>query len=239
MAEMIRVLARQERSIEASIDKLRKLRQGILLTVMGSLGGGKLPAGWGRVALNEVVPQVEYGISEALDNDPHGIPVLRMNNLHDGRPLLDELRYCSTPVPNRLEMKHGDVLFNRTNSIDHVGKAGLWRGEIPRATFASYLVRVNPDPTRLMPEYLVEWLMHPLIRQRVRSISTVAVQQVNVNPTRLCELEIEMPLDLAGQQRIVDALHSCDEQIQKERAELDKLRAMKVGLVDDLMGEAA
>lgn len=111
----------------------------------------------------------------------------------------------------------------------------MWREEIPEATFASYLVRINPDATRLIPEYLIEWLMHPLIRQRVRSISTVAVQQVNVNPTRLRDLEIDMPIDVAAQRRIVDSLHSCDEQIEGEQAELSKLRTLKQGLVDDLL----
>src|SRR5262249_50638672 len=125
------------------------------------------------------------------------------------------------------------VLFNRTNSIDHIGKSCMWREEIPRATFASYLVRVNPDSSRLIPEYLVEWLMHPLTRQKVRSISTVAVQQVNVNPTRLRELEIDMPVMLSDQRRIVDRLLACDAQVEVERAELVKLGKLKQGIVDD------
>jgi type I restriction enzyme S subunit len=138
-------------------------------------------------------------------------------------------------VPGRLLLQRQDVLFNRTNSIDHVGKAAMWRDELPGATFASYLVRLIPDLRCLTPEYLVEWLMHPQVRQRVRSISTVAVQQVNVNPSRLRELEIDLPVDLAEQRRIIATLETCDEQIRRESEELNKLRELRQGLVDDLL----
>ncbi|MFD4532766.1 restriction endonuclease subunit S [Kitasatospora sp. NPDC058397] len=239
IVDVVDAMSAQEYAIEASIAKMRSVRQGTLLASMTSVGGGELPRGWARMPLKDVVPEAEYGISNALDQDPRGIPVLRMNNLRDGRPELSDLRYSPVSVPGRLELRRGDVLFNRTNSIEHIGKSAMWRAEIPRATFASYLVRINPDKTRLIPEYLVEWLMHPLIRQRVQSISTVAVQQVNVNPTRLRELEIDMPVDLVEQRRIIDLLSSCDEQIQGEQAELNKVRTLRLGLVDDLLAGSA
>ncbi|MFI2366982.1 hypothetical protein [Streptomyces sp. NPDC018833] len=239
IVELVDAVSAQERAIEDSITKLRRVRQGALLAAMAPLGGNESLKGWARMPLKDIVPTAEYGVSEALDRDSRGIAVLRMNNLESGRPELSDLRYSPVPLPARLELSHGDVLFNRTNSIDHIGKSAMWRGEIPKASFASYLVRINPDASRLIPEYLVEWLMHPLVRQRVRSISTVAVQQVNVNPTRLRELVIDMPIDLGEQRRIVDSLYACDAQISGEQEELRKLRALKTGLVDDLLSGKA
>ncbi|WP_432107491.1 restriction endonuclease subunit S [Streptomyces sp. AA1529] len=233
--EVIDAASAQERAIEKSIVKLRRVRQAILLDSMASISGSYLSRTWARVPLKDVVPLAEYGISEALDRDVKGLPVLRMNNLQNGRPELSDLRYSPTPVPKWLELRYGDVLFNRTNSIEHVGKSVMWRDELPRATYASYLVRINPDADRLIPEYLVEWLMHPAIRQRVRSISTVAVQQVNVNPTRLRELEIDMPVDLDEQRRIIESLQSCDGQIDQDRAELSKIHRLKRGIVEGLL----
>lgn len=224
-----------ERKIEAAIAKLRSVRRGVLLAELVSVARAEPSPGWVRVLLKDVVPSVEYGISEALDRDAGGVPVLRMNNLQDGQVDVSELRYCPVPVPGRLLLRREDVLFNRTNSIEHVGKAAMWRDELLSATFASYLVRLIPDRQRVTPEFLVEWLMHPLVRQRVRSISTVAVQQVNVNPSRLRELEIDLPVDLAEQQRIVAMLEACDEQIEREDGELSKLRELKQGLADDLL----
>ncbi|WP_399925554.1 restriction endonuclease subunit S [Streptomyces kanamyceticus] len=234
IVDALESLAETERGIEASIAKLRRVRQGTLLSSMASVADAHPRASWVRVPLKDVVPSVEYGISEALDTDARGVPVLRMNNIRDGRAELGELRYSPVAVPDRLYLRPGDVLFNRTNSIEHIGKAAVWRDELPAATFASYLVRLNPDARRVTPEYLVEWLMHPLTRQRVRAISTVAVQQVNVNPSRLRELEIDLPADLAEQRRIVATLEACDEQIEREADELAKLRDLKRGLVDDL-----
>ncbi|WP_304453899.1 restriction endonuclease subunit S [Nocardiopsis sp. YSL2] len=235
IVQVIDAVAVQEHAIRESISKLRSVRRGTLLSAMAPLREGKPPHGWERVPLSDVVPLAEYGVSEALDRDPRGLPVLRMNNLENGALALSDLRYSPVPVSDRLRLKQGDVLFNRTNSIDHVGKVALWRGELPEASFASYLVRINPDASRLMSEYLVEWLMHPLIRQRVRSVSTPAVQQVNVNPTRLRDLEIDMPTSLDEQRRIIESLYVCDEKITGEQLELKKLEGLKQGIVDNLL----
>ncbi|WP_328690732.1 restriction endonuclease subunit S [Streptomyces caniferus] len=235
IVDALESLAELERGIEASIAKLRDVRSGVVLMSLASMSAKHPPKGWVRTPLRDVVPMAEYGISEALNRDARGTPVLRMNNVRNGRIDSHELRYCPVPVPQQLYLRCGDVLFNRTNSIDHVGKAAMWRDELPSATFASYLVRLNPDRSRVSPEYLIEWLMHPAIRQKVRSISTVAVQQVNVNPSRLRELEIDYPADLSEQRRLISALESCDEQIAQEEGELAKLREQKVGLVDDLL----
>ncbi|MCX4456227.1 restriction endonuclease subunit S [Streptomyces sp. NBC_01728] len=232
----INAFAESEEAIEASIAKLRIARLGAHLSSMPGVNeSAAVSDSWSRVRLKEVVPPAEYGISEALVNDPTGVPVLRMNNVQDGRPDVGDLRYCPVSIPSRLYLKNGDVLFNRTNSIDHVGKSAIWRDELRVASFASYLVRLNPNRSRLLPEYLVEWLMHPVIRQRVRAISTVAVQQVNVNPTRLRELEIDFPDDLAEQRQIVSTLAAFDGRIKRELDELAKLRKLKQGLTDDLL----
>lgn len=235
IVKVIDAMEAQERAIQASIAKLRSARQGTLLSAMFPLQLEGPPKGWVRVPLKEVVPVAEYGVSEALDRDVRGVPILRMNNLKCGRPELSDMRYSPVPVPAKLELKHGDVLFNRTNSIDHVGKSALWQEELPRASFASYLVRINPDTSRLAAEYLVEWLMHPAIRQRVRSISTVAVQQVNVNPAKLRELEIDFPSSLSEQKRLIDLLHSYDRLINVETVELKRLRELALGVIGKLL----
>jgi type I restriction enzyme S subunit len=236
IVETLSAFADQEQVIGASIAKLRTVRRGAHLSLVSAMDSPITEgASWSRILLQNVVSSAEYGISEALVSDPTGVPVLRMNNIQDGRPEVSDLRYCPVSVPKRLYLRHGDVLFNRTNSIEHIGKSALWRDELPEASFASYLVRLNPDQSRLLPEYLVEWLMHPVIRQRVRSISTVAVQQVNVNPSRLRELEIDFPDDLAEQRRIVSTLASFDDRIGRELDELSKLRKLKRGLIGDLL----
>ncbi|GCD44655.1 restriction endonuclease subunit S [Streptomyces paromomycinus] len=235
IVEILDAVAESERAAEAAISKLQASRRGILLGSMAAITASEAPDGWERLPLKEVVPSVDYGISVALDEDSRGVATLRMNNLRDGRPHLNELRYCPQKVHSKHLLRMGDVLFNRTNSIDHVGRSGIWRGELEEATFASYLVRLNPDVNRIIPQYLVEWLLHPAIRQRVRAIATVAVQQVNVNPTRLRELYIDLPTDLGEQKKLVASLEVCDRRIATERESLGKLQVMKRGLADALL----
>ncbi|WP_406400183.1 restriction endonuclease subunit S [Streptomyces sp. NBC_00879] len=235
VVEVLGALSSAERTTESVIAKTRQVRLSVLLDSLAPVGRIAASDSWERVALKAVVPSTDYGVSEALVRDPLGMPVLRMNNIRDGRVDVGDLRHCPVSVPDRLVLRQGDVLFNRTNSIEHVGKTAMWTDELPRATFASYLVRLNPDLQRLMPEYLVEWLQHPLIRQRVKAISTVAVQQVNVNPTRLRDLEIDLPIALEDQRKIVNSLAACDDRIRREKEELAKLRQLKIGLADDLL----
>jgi type I restriction enzyme S subunit len=235
IVEILESVADSERASKGAVTKLRSVRRGVVLNGMAAMDGAASPRGWERVPLKDVVPSADYGISVALNGDTSGIPTLRMNNLRDGRPDLKELRYSPQELASRHLLQVGDVLFNRTNSIEHVGRAGIWGGELEKATFASYLVRLNPDTRRLDPRYLVEWLQHPVIRQRVRAIATVAVQQVNVNPSRLRELEIDLPVDLSVQAKLVSALDTCDQQIDAEMDNLDKIRTMKQGLAAQLL----
>ncbi|MFJ5529167.1 hypothetical protein [Streptomyces sp. NPDC093261] len=224
-----------KRGVERSIEKLRSVRLGMVLGALASVDSVEPAIGWRRMPLREVVPFVEYGISEALSDDPQGTPVLRMNNIRDGKPDLKELRYCPVSVAERMMLRSGDVLFNRTNSIDHVGKAAIWKGELSSATFASYLVRLNPHAGKLHPEYLVEWLMHPMVRRRVKALSTAAVQQVNVNPARLLGISIDLPDALTEQRKIIAELSTCDRLISREEAELEKIGTLEQGIVADVL----
>ncbi|WP_406451809.1 restriction endonuclease subunit S [Streptomyces sp. NBC_00876] len=235
IVEILDSVSESERAAQAAIAKIRAVRSGITLSRMASVVCGEVPTGWERMALREVVPSADYGISVALDEDSRGIPTLRMNNLLNGRIELGEVRYCPRGVQPENLLRVGDVLFNRTNSIEHVGKSAMWGGELEEATFASYLVRLNPDIARINPGYLVEWLQHPEIRRRVRSIATVAVQQVNVNPTKLRDLLIDFPTDLREQAGIIASLEACDRRIAVERESLAKVRAVKQGISDVLL----
>ncbi len=92
---------------------------------------GLIPREWDSGPLSQFVPSAEYGISTSLGDK--GYPVLRMNNLSEGEAELSDLKYSGAPVPEGLWLRPGDVLFNRTNSWEHVGRTGIWRGQIERA----------------------------------------------------------------------------------------------------------
>jgi type I restriction enzyme S subunit len=182
---------------EAVIAKLRQVRAGLLhdlLTLGLDHNGllrdpiahpeqfqdsplGQVPTEWTIAPLRHFLASVEYGISTSLSSE--GIlPVLRMNNLSDGEASLDDIKFATCEVPKKLLLRDGDVLFNRTNSYEHVGRTGIWRGQLPVATFASYLVRLNPASARLTSEFLNLVLNMPESQLRMRRYATPAVQQV-------------------------------------------------------------
>jgi type I restriction enzyme, S subunit len=194
---------------------------------------GRIPVDWNFGLLSQFVPSAEYGISTSLGD--RGYSVLRMNNLSEGEAELSDLKYSAMPIPDGLWLRSGDVLFNRTNSWEHVGRTGIWRGQIERATFASYLVRLNPRPDLLNAELLNFWLNWPPIQIAMRRFATPAVQQVNINPTNLRQMLAAFPQNLKEQSEIVERIGQQDNTLRTEISELAKLKNIKSGLQDDLL----
>ena len=194
---------------------------------------GRIPVEWESASLAVFVPSAEYGISTSLGES--GYPVLRMNNLLDGEAELSDLKFTDAPVPEDLWLRDGDVLFNRTNSWEHVGRTGIWRDQIESATFASYLVRLNPNPDKLLPEMLNFWLNWERIQIAMRRQATPAVQQVNINPTNLRSIPAAFPRNLDEQTAITVRISAVREVFTAYREHLYKLKSMKAGLIQDLL----
>ena len=91
---------------------------------------------------------MQYGTSAKTDDDSTGVPVLRMGNLQNGGLDWSELKYLPTDHEEfpALLLRDRDVLFNRTNSPELVGKAALVRNLPGPSSFASYLIRVVIHP---------------------------------------------------------------------------------------------
>jgi len=249
---VMRLLDAAIKKAEAVIAKLKQMRAGLLhdlltcgLNDSGDLRDpvahpehfrdsalGMIPKLWMDGSLAQFLHATEYGISSPLGE--HGTPVLRMNNLAGGEADLTDLKATALPVPEALWLRPLDVLFNRTNSWEHVGRTGIWRGQIERATFASYLVRLTPTPN-LLPELLNLWLNAPTVQLAMRRYATPAVNQVNINPTNLRKLLAAFPGDIGEQQQMVELVDVQDEQICATSLELAKLKNLKLGATHDLL----
>lgn len=254
IAEILDTLDAAIRESERVVDKLRQVKSGLLHDLLtrglddnGELRDpvrhpgqfqdsplGQIPRLWTACPLGELLHSSEYGISDAL-RDTGTTPILRMNNLFEGEADLTDLKFADCRVPDHLLLKTGDVLFNRTNSFEHVGRTGIWRGQLAAAGFASYLVRLNPKPARLTAEFLNLLLNRPENQIAMRRFATPGVHQVNINPTNLKRLEIAAPVRTDEQERIVSRRQSLSEIQKAHERELEKLRALKHGLSHDLL----
>ncbi|TIO17528.1 MAG: hypothetical protein E5X86_11565 [Mesorhizobium sp.] len=250
IADILDAIDKTIMEIDALIAKLRTVRLGIVddlltrgLNSTGSPRGstelvlteaGTRPASWKVSPLGCFVPRAEYGTNLSMGDLREGLPVLRMNNIQDGEFDLSDLRYAPTPAVERFRLQKNDVLFNRTNSWEHVGKAAIWRRDEAGPAFASYLVRLHCG-NELLPKFLHLWLNWAPVQRAIRQFATPGVQQVNINPTNLRRAVIAMPDTIDEQQAIVNRVDAIAATIDHHRGERGKLANLRNGLRDDLL----
>ncbi len=117
-----------------------------------------------------------------------------MGNLVKGSLDLSKLKYLPSDHPEfpHLLLDDGDLLFNRTNSPELVGKAAVYRGNPSECSFASYLIRVRLSK-HFRPELLNYFLGSTLGRAWVSSVVSQQVGQANVNGSKLKQLTVPLP----------------------------------------------
>lgn len=138
-----------------------------------------------------------------MNTDSVGYPIYRMNEIHDMLCDLDVDKYADITQTdyNKFALKDGDVLFNRTNSFEWVGRTGIYyQNDDIQRTFASYLVRLNPKDG-ILPEYLCTYLSCKYGEWDVKRRARQSINQTNVNPEEVKEIEIPI-LDINVQQKI-------------------------------------
>jgi type I restriction enzyme, S subunit len=163
-----------------------------------------LPPGWSLVALSDVLTRTQQGISKHLERAlPGGIPVLRMPNIQEGEVDLLDLKYVAPEAVNvpAFTLHQGDILFNRTNSPELVGKAAVFEADL-EALFASYLLRLTCDEQLVVPRYVCYFLNSPWGRAWARAVRTDCVSQSNINSSKLLAMPLPAP-PLAEQREIV------------------------------------
>lgn len=196
---------------------------------------GWIPKEWDYAKLKQFVRSAQYGISTSLSDAEIGIPVLRMNNIQDNAFDVADVKYSDSDEARTLKLKIGDVLYNRTNSMQHVGKTAIWRDELPECSFASYLVRINLHDEKISAGYFAHWMSRTSSQNALRRYATPAVQQVNINPTNLQKICISCPQKLEEQELIVERINQLDFTIKNEQQLLRKLEVQKSGLMHDLL----
>lgn len=146
------------------------------------------------VRISDCVADSQYGVSEAME-ERGSHAVLRMNSITTSGWLdLSDLKYASLSKKDieLTELQDGDLLFNRTNSRELVGKCALWRPVAGAFSFASYLVRLRLKP-EMLPEYLWATLNSAYGKYRLLNSAKQAVSMANVSPTDLGRITVPLP----------------------------------------------
>lgn len=136
---------------------------------------------------------IEYGTSQRSEVGIDGIPVLRMGNIQNGSLDLSDLKYCVAGREiDKLMLQDGDLLFNRTNSPELVGKTAVFHQDA-RMTFASYLIRVRFDADVADPDFVSYWINSAWGKAWARHVKTDGVSQSNINGTKLGAMPLPLP----------------------------------------------
>ena len=151
------------------------------------------PKGWDTATIGDIVTEVKYGTSRpAVDGGKYAY--LRMNNLtYDGHLDLTDLKRIDIP-DNEIEkciVRKGDVLFNRTNSVELVGKTCVFN-ESEDMVIAGYIIRVRLKPV-MLPIVLSSFMNTDALKKKLRTMAKGAVNQANINAQELQVINIYLP----------------------------------------------
>ena len=179
---------RQKR--QQAIEKLDQLLQATFIEMFGDPVSN--PKGWDVGCIGDMLESVKYGSSDKATLDGE-IPILRMNNLtYSGEMDLRDLKYITkAQADEKYLVKEGDILFNRTNSKELVGKTAVYVGPEPMA-YAGYLVRGRTKGS-FAPEYISAFLNSPWGKEKLQSMCKSIVGMANINAKEFQSIVLPIP----------------------------------------------
>ena len=193
------------------------------------------PKGWAIKTIGELVTEVRYGTSNpAVEGGRY--PYLRMNNLtYDGHIDLSDLKYIDVPNKDleKCVVRKGDILFNRTNSIDLIGKTAVFEYD-EDMIIAGYIIRVRLKEG-MVPDVLSQYMNLEPIKMLLRSMAKGAVNQANINAQELQSIKVYVP-DIALQRQFVEEKKQVDKSKVAVQKSLDETQLLFDCLMQNYFG---
>ncbi len=175
---------------------------------------------------------IQYGISESMNESGVGYKIFRMNEIVQRRMVDGGQMKCadiSAEEFAKYKLNPGDLLFNRTNSIEHVGKTGLFDLEGDYC-FASYLVRVVPDVSKVLPQFLVLMMNSTAFQAEAKGKASKSINQANINATIMRNIKVPAP-PMPEQKRLVAKIQTLEKKIADAHAVIAGAPARKQAIL--------
>ena len=190
---------------------------------------------WESRQIKNVVNEVKYGTSKpSVENGEY--KYLRMNNLtYDGRFDLTDLKFISLDNDEleKCVVRKGDVLFNRTNSLDLIGKTADFDFD-EDMVIAGYIIRIRLKET-IVPKFFSMYMNTDEVKLHLRTIAKGAVNQANINAQELQGIPIYIP-PIELQQQFADFVKQVDKSREEVKRSLEKTQQLYDSLMQEYFG---
>lgn len=216
-----------------TIDKLDSLVKARFIEMFGRPFINNL--NWESKQIKNVVNEVKYGTSKpSVENGEY--KYLRMNNLtYDGRFDLTDLKFISLDNDEleKCVVRKGDVLFNRTNSLDLIGKTADFDFD-EDMVIAGYIIRIRLKET-IVPKFFSMFMNTDEMKLHLRTIAKGAVNQANINAQELQEIPIYLP-PIELQNQFVNFVRQVDKSREAVKKSLEKTQQLYDSLMQEYFG---
>ena len=235
-AEIVGILKKAESVIRKRRQQLTELDNLIKARFVEMFGSYPInPMGWKTGTIRDVVADVRYGSSRpAVDGGKY--PYLRMNNITYGGELdLSDVKRIDVPENElaKCTVRRGDVLFNRTNSKELVGKTCVYdRDEM--MVLAGFVIRVRVNDLAL-PEFLSAFLNTDFSKRTLFGMCKAAIGQANINAQEMQNIGIYIP-PIELQKEFVQFKYQIDKSKVVVQNALDEAQTLFDSLMQEYFG---
>lgn len=170
--------------------------------------------------------------------DGSGIPILRIDGFYDGAVTdfssLKRLR-CNDNEKQKYLLNENDIVINRVNSIEYLGKCAHITGLIEETVYESNMMRMHFDPVRFNPVYVTHLLCSRFVYDQVINHAKKAVNQASINQKDVLDFDIYQP-SIERQNAFADFVNRAEQSKLTIQQSLDKLEILKKALMQEYFG---
>lgn len=239
-------------SLEQLLTKKRQLKQGAmqeLLTGKKRLPGfevksgykqselGVIPEDWKTAELGHILTSMQLGGNYKNSERETSWPLIKMGNLGRGDINLKKFEFIdASQLPAaRDRLVEGDILFNTRNTLDLVGKVAVWRSELPEAYFNSNILKMEFDEAFVSSRFFMNYVLNaPVSLKAFREIAIGTTSVAAIYSRDLLKIRVPLPVK-PEQTAIATILSDMDADISALEAKLTKARAIKQGMMQQLL----
>ena len=195
---------------------------------------------WPTVPLGDCSVRAQYGLSVPLNTSCTGYKTFRMSELVQGRSVdLGDMKYADISAEEfaKYQLSKGDILFNRTNSYEHVGRTGIF-DLVGDYCFASYLIRLSLSSDLANPFYVNAFMNTEEFQSGIKQYATRAIGQSNINAKSLTGYRIPLP-PLDVQHRIVTEIQAEQTLVDANRELIQRMEQKAQAVIERIWGEGS